>query len=663
MPGPTLWERVRSGGKTGFDKAWNAVDKLGAPVNRLSNKLGSEAFWPTTLDKESDKAARILKSFCKDGFYAEEEQGNTDGPKQKQKVLKKIPAEVIKNAKALAIFTTMRTGLWMSGAGGSGVLIARKDDGSWSPPSGIMLHTAGLGFMVGIDIYDCVVVINSEKALEAFYKVRCTLGSEISVAAGPVGAGGVLDTEVHKRQAPIFTYMKSRGFYAGVQIDGTIVIERTDENERFYGQRIGVKDILAGNVQYPPLEVKRLLETIKAAQGDTDVDESILPDQPPPSDYEIDDGHLFGVPDNEDPDPYGVLALEKEGMAVRDAGTHERASWEQFSFNPSPTSPIHAVFARTSGERPRSGMSSGFALSRPVSWRTSTQSSNITAAPKAPSSLRTSLEQSRPPPSMVDSSTQTDFPDLPSSTRSSSRRSSHGGESSTGKNGKESTSDSSRRSSKSSAPNKNIQNIPENEVLNTQPGHGFVTPPRTPDVDETPKPTSRHHETDTVKSEENERDDEDDHEDVQIVDHGPMVHSIQTIQPATQQKISKARLVTVAKRAPPKLPPRNPNRSGRGPVVIGGSPTGSTTEDLEGSPAASDISRRASSNASPSLTATNGAADPVNKDMEKISLNDNEPEEEDIGNRNPWAKVHERRKSQEEQQKKDARDNMPGGFD
>lgn len=85
--------------------------------------------------------------------------------------------------------------------------------------------------MIGVDIYDCVVVINSEQALEAFYKIRCTLGSEISVSAGPVGAGGVLETELHKRQSPIFTYMKSRGFYAGVQIDGTVIIERGDENE------------------------------------------------------------------------------------------------------------------------------------------------------------------------------------------------------------------------------------------------------------------------------------------------------------------------------------------------------------------------------------------------------------------------------------------------
>src|SRR4051812_9267075 len=116
----------------------------------------------------------------------------------------------------------MRSGLWVSGAGGSGVLVARTADGSWSPPSGIMLHTAGLEFLVGVDIYDCVVVINSEQALEAFSKVRCTLGGEISAVAGPVGIGGMLETEVHKPQAPIFTYLKSRGFYAGVQVDGTI---------------------------------------------------------------------------------------------------------------------------------------------------------------------------------------------------------------------------------------------------------------------------------------------------------------------------------------------------------------------------------------------------------------------------------------------------------
>lgn len=127
-------------------------------------------------------------------------------PKGKQRVLKKIPQKVIQNAVGLAIFTTMRTGLWVSGAGGSGILIARKEDGEWSPPSGILLHTAGLGFLVGVDIYDCVVVINNRKALDSFTKIRATIGGEISAVAGPAGVGGVLENDGKWKQAKYFNF-------------------------------------------------------------------------------------------------------------------------------------------------------------------------------------------------------------------------------------------------------------------------------------------------------------------------------------------------------------------------------------------------------------------------------------------------------------------------
>ena len=352
LPALPSWSQTKTTSKQGFDKVYKVVDKLGAPVNRLSNKLGSEAFWPTTLDKESDKAARILRSFCKDGFYADDEDGipSGDKPKGKQKVIKKIPTQVIKNAKGLAIFTTMRTGLWISGAGGSGILVARKADGEWSSPSGILLHTAGLGFLVGVDIYDCVVVINTEKALEAFTKVRCTLGGEISAVAGPVGMGGVLETELHKRQAPIFNYLKSRGFYAGVQIDGTVIIERGDENEKFYGEKLKVADILAGNVRHIPYETRTLMATIKAAQGDP-IDDSALPSPAPtPGDFEVaeDQNSGFGLPPPEDdPDPFGVKALEEQGMEIKeitDTGAVHRPSDDAFEYRPSPSSPIFANF-------------------------------------------------------------------------------------------------------------------------------------------------------------------------------------------------------------------------------------------------------------------------------------------------------------------------------
>lgn len=57
-------DKTKHGGKAAFDKGWGWFEKLGTPVNKLTNKIGSEAFWPTTLDHESDKSARILKSFC-----------------------------------------------------------------------------------------------------------------------------------------------------------------------------------------------------------------------------------------------------------------------------------------------------------------------------------------------------------------------------------------------------------------------------------------------------------------------------------------------------------------------------------------------------------------------------------------------------------------------
>ncbi|KAM3425585.1 LAS seventeen-binding protein 3 [Cercospora zeina] len=528
-----MWQRVKTGSKAGFDKAYAALDKLGPPINRVSNKLGSEAFWPTTLDKESDKAARILKSFCRDGFYAEEEVEAADGPKQKQKVLQNIPEHVIRNAKGLAIFTTMRTGLWISGAGGSGVLIARKEDGTWSPPSGIMLHTAGLGFLIGVDIYDCVVVINSQRALDAFSKVRCTLGGEVAAVAGPCGAGGTLETSVHEHQAPVYTYLKSRGFYAGVQIDGTIIIERMDENERFYGQKLPVAEILAGKVHHPPYEIQRLLETIKAAQGDADIDESLIPTEAAPGDCEIDNGTSFGVPKMDDPDPYGVLALEKEGMTLKEAGTQKRASWEQFSFNPSPMSPIYPIYTRQSQDL----------SARPASRRSSWRSSAFSADPKTPSSLRTSLDRRRSLVVMADTSTQTDtVADMPPSP---SRRSIGG---------------HSQHSSKGSITNPNaapMQDVPEHEVLATpraqdapnsiNTANGYTTPPHTPPAtSDAPHDLPDH--------------DIDHYDDVQIIEQS-VVHSVHSVQPVTSQTLSKARIVNVPKRLPPKLPPRNPGRN------------------------------------------------------------------------------------------------------
>lgn len=244
-----------------------------------------------------------------------------------------IPSKVISRAQGLAIFTTARAGFQVSGATGSGILIARLPDGSWSPPSGIQVHSVGAGFVIGLDIYDCVVVINTREALQAFTRTRMSLGSDLAVTAGPWGAGGALDfgmpqgqkgkEKVHDKaevdqpapanlappttehqptqgvpsaeagadpaapplpprkpspfreaiKNPVYSYVKSRGFYAGVQIDGTVVTERRDANAAFYGTPLSVEKIIKGEVpaQGPakmwPSGAKTLFEVLKGAEG------------------------------------------------------------------------------------------------------------------------------------------------------------------------------------------------------------------------------------------------------------------------------------------------------------------------------------------------------------------------------------------------------------
>lgn len=239
--------------------------------------------------------------------------------KPRERVIVTIPPKVIARAVGLAIFTTLRAGFNVTGATGSGILIARLPDGSWGPPSGIQVHSVGGGFSIGVDIYDCVCVINSKEALKAFSDTRVSLGSDLAVTAGPYGAGGAVDVgramesgrdarkastggstsplpqdlppptaateqsqglkpeekKTHRRSLsasgfkPVFSYVKSRGFYAGINVDGTVVVERKEANAAFYGSHVSVDQIVSGQVPAGngpnmwPAGAQSLLQTLR----------------------------------------------------------------------------------------------------------------------------------------------------------------------------------------------------------------------------------------------------------------------------------------------------------------------------------------------------------------------------------------------------------------
>ncbi|KAH7320631.1 hypothetical protein B0I35DRAFT_322360, partial [Stachybotrys elegans] len=180
-----------------------------------------------------------------------------------------IPPQVIQRAVGLAIFTTLRAGFHFSGSAGSGIIVSRLPDGSWSPPSGIQVLSIGTGFQFGVDIYDCVCVINTQEALSSFMKqTRVSLGSDIAISAGPYGAGAALDGSASSVLSPVFSYVTSRGFYAGVQIDGTAIVERREANAAFYGQPVPVAQILQGKVSVPQeASLAALMDVLAAAEA------------------------------------------------------------------------------------------------------------------------------------------------------------------------------------------------------------------------------------------------------------------------------------------------------------------------------------------------------------------------------------------------------------
>ena len=116
---------------------------------------------------------------------------------------------MLEDAQGLAIMTVFRTGFGWSAASGSGVVIARDTPTSWGPPSGVLVHTIGFGAVIGIDVYDVVLVLRTKKAVEAFCNPKVSLGADIAIAAGPVGSG--FDLDIDRRATPVFSYVKSKG--------------------------------------------------------------------------------------------------------------------------------------------------------------------------------------------------------------------------------------------------------------------------------------------------------------------------------------------------------------------------------------------------------------------------------------------------------------------
>jgi lipid-binding SYLF domain-containing protein len=154
-----------------------------------------------------------------------------------------IPASVLRRAHGIAIIPgVIKAAYGVGGEYGRGVLLV-QDEGVWSNPSFITLAGGSLGWQVGIQKSDLVLVFKTRQSIDNIADGKITLGADASVAAGPVGRGAQASTDLDMK-AEIYAYSKAKGLFVGISVKGAAIQIDASANQRFYKDpQITARDI------------------------------------------------------------------------------------------------------------------------------------------------------------------------------------------------------------------------------------------------------------------------------------------------------------------------------------------------------------------------------------------------------------------------------------
>ncbi|KAI9304465.1 hypothetical protein BJ944DRAFT_181632 [Cunninghamella echinulata] len=215
------------------------------------------SYYSSDLRKDVNRAEKILSSFVVPGKSAD--------------IQKLIPPSILAKAHGIMFIRLYRVGLLLSAKGGTGIIIARLPDGTWSAPSGISLTSVGFGHLAGGEVIDSIIVMNYRAAVKAFFDAggQIQLGMGVSVAAGPLGRSASVAASASNKNhiAATYAYSSSKGLFVGYSFEGSKISERHNTNASFYGRQISAQEILTGAVPPPQMAagLYNLLNSIGAS--------------------------------------------------------------------------------------------------------------------------------------------------------------------------------------------------------------------------------------------------------------------------------------------------------------------------------------------------------------------------------------------------------------
>jgi len=174
---------------------------------------------------------------------------------------KSIPSSILAGASCVVVIPSYKKAAFVVGAQyGQGVATCRTDSGKWSAPVCVQMAGGSFGFQIGGQSTDLVLIAMNNQGLQDMLKNKFKLGADAAASAGPVGRNAQAGTD-WKLNAEFLTYSRSKGLFAGINLDGTVVSQNQDDTRALYGADLPFDAVLKGN-QPTPEEARPFVRTV-----------------------------------------------------------------------------------------------------------------------------------------------------------------------------------------------------------------------------------------------------------------------------------------------------------------------------------------------------------------------------------------------------------------
>src|SRR5688572_3665327 len=178
-----------------------------------------------------------------------------------------IPERLLSRAYGVAVIpNVVKVAAVVGGRRGSGAMVVRDANGRFSNPIMVSITGGNVGWQIGVQSTDIVLVFTTRKSIEGITDGKLTLGGDASVAAGPLGRSASAATD-QNFTAEVYSYSRNRGLFAGVSIDGTIIAIDSKANSKLYGKSAPATDIIAGRVTTDAEAARRFQRAILDSTG------------------------------------------------------------------------------------------------------------------------------------------------------------------------------------------------------------------------------------------------------------------------------------------------------------------------------------------------------------------------------------------------------------